>query len=301
MREVIKTLIKESILFEYRLPNIEKSIELSKYSTIEDICYSNEKYDKVSELIYNSIIDYAKSEYEIDYENLNRDQTKTIINKIRYEDSANIETKKKYGFYGEVLLYCILEYFFATEVLIAKGHFYDILEGSEPKGYDCFHLIQKNNNTELWFGEAKCYDSYKGAIDDVLNKIEKAISGNYLSKNILSVIDKKQKLNIENSTIQMICEEWEENPEVNLIKCINKYRMKLVYPILIVADIKNKEYDNYIRDCIKYIEEKFNDKKPQFDTSFEYDIFFIFLPVKGVKEMKEQVIKWISEKKQLKS
>lgn len=300
MREVIKQLIVESIFFEYKLPSIEKNIEASKYSTIEDVCYSNEEYDKVAELIYNSIIDYAKNEYEIDYENLSKDQIKTIINKIRYDENADINAKKKYGFYGEVLLYCILEYFFETKVLIAKGHFYDVLEDSEPKGYDCFHLIQKNANLELWFGEAKCYDSYKGAINDVLKKIENAISDNYLSKNILSIIDKKGNLNIENSTIQKVCEEWEENPEINLIECINRYKMKLIYPILIVADIKNKEYDNYIRDCINYIEEKFNDKKTKFDASFKCDIFFMFLPIRGIKEMKEQVIRWISEKKQLK-
>lgn len=300
MREVIKKLIEESIFFEYKLPNIEKSIEASKYSTLEDVCYSNEKYNKVADLIYNSIIDYAKNEYEIDYENLSKDQTKTIIKKIRYDENANIDTKKKYGFYGEVLLYCILEYFFGTTVLIAKGHFYDILEGSEPKGYDCFHLIQKKENLELWFGEAKCYDSYKRAIDDVLKKIENAISDNYLCKNILSIIDKKENLNTENSTIQKVCEEWEENPEINLIEYVSRYKMKLIYPILIVADIKNNEYDNYIKNCINYIEEKFNNKKPKFDISINFDIFFMFLPIKGIKEMKEQVIKWISEKKQLK-
>lgn len=300
MREVIKKLVGESIFFEYKLPNIEKNIELSKYSTIEDVCYSNEEYDKVAELIYNSIIDYAKNEYEIDYENLNKEQTKTIINKIRYDENANMNAKKRYGFYGEVLLYCILEYFFETKVLIAKGHFYDILEGSEPKGYDCFHLIQKDENLELWFGEAKCYDSYTRAIDDVLTKIENAISDNYLSRNILSIIDKKENLNIGNSKIQKVCEEWEENPEINLIEYISMYKMKLVYPILIVTDIKNKEYDNYIKDCIKYIEKKFDNKKTKFDNSFKCDIFFMFLPIKGIKEMKEQVIKWISEKKQLK-
>lgn len=300
MREVIKKLIKESILFEYKLPNIEKNIKASKYSTIEDVCYSNQKYEQVAELIYNSIIDYAKNQYEIDYENLMKEQSRTMITKIRYDESASLDTKKKYGFFGEVLLYCILEFFFGTNLLIAKGYFYDILEGSEPKGYDCFHIIQKNEDLELWFGEAKCYDSYKAAIDDVLSKIENAITDKYLSKNLLSIIDKKDNLNVKNSVIQNLCKEWEENVVVNLSEYITKYKMKLIYPILIVADIKNREYDNYINNCINYIEEEFNNKKPKFENSFEYDIFFMFLPIKGVKEMKEQVIKWISEKKQLK-
>ena len=299
MREVIRDLINESIFFEYKLPNNEKNIEQSKYSTVEDECYSSKKYEEVADLIYNSIIDYAKNEYEIDYEDLNKEQIKTIINKIRYDEEADMNTKKRYGFYGEVLLYCILEYFFGTNVLIAKGHFYNILDAAEPKGYDCFHLIQREEKVELWFGEAKCYESYSGAIDDVLKKIENALSDKYLSTNLLSIIDKKNSLNIQNSIIQEICNEWEKNPVVQLIEYINKYKIKLVYPILIVADLKSKDYDTYIKDCVNYIEEKFNSSNLRFENSFEYDVFFVFLPIKGIKEMKEQVIEWISQKKQL--
>lgn len=175
MRDILKNLIKDAIVFKYELPNTEKNILSSRYSTIQDKCYSNDNYIKISELIYNSIVDYANNSYEIDYDNLDTEQVKTIITKLRYEEDAEEKNKQKYGFYGEVLLYCILSYFFGTDVIIAKGNFYNILDGSEPKGYDCFHLIEKDNSIELWFGEAKCYQDYKGAIRDVLNKIENAI------------------------------------------------------------------------------------------------------------------------------
>ena len=74
MREVVKELIEQSIFFEYKLPNENKNIESSKYSNYKDFCFSNDKYEKISELIYNSIIDYANNEYEID-------ETELIMNK----------------------------------------------------------------------------------------------------------------------------------------------------------------------------------------------------------------------------
>lgn len=299
MRDILKNLIKDAIVFEYELPNTEKNILSSKYSTIQDKCYSNDNYIKVSELIYNSIVDYANNSYEIDYENLDREQIKTIITKLRYEEDAEEKNKQKYGFYGEVLLYCILSYFFGTDVIIAKGNFYNILDGSEPKGYDCFHLIEKDNGIELWFGEAKCYRDYKGAIRDVLNKIENAISDNYLNKNFIALIKEKDNFDIRESKVKEICERWEENPTPNVLEEIKKYNMKLIYPILIVSDKNNKAYDEHIKDCINFIQEEYDKRNISFNNTFMCDIFFAFLPINNIKEMKGQVIKWISEKKQL--
>ena len=132
MREIIEKLVKESIIFKYTLPNSEKDIPSSKYSTMIDTCFTSETYTNLAKLIYNAIIDYANNSYEIDYENLDREQIKTIINKLKYEEDAKTSTKLKYGFYGEILLYCILLYFFGTEVIVAKGYFYNILEKAYP-------------------------------------------------------------------------------------------------------------------------------------------------------------------------
>lgn len=301
MREVVKELIEQSIFFEYKLPNKVKNIESSKYSNANDICFSNDKYEKISELIYNSIIDYANNEYDIKEDKLNIQQRATIISKLRYNESSSITAKKKYGFYGEVLLYCILLYFFGTEMLISKGYFYNVLDASEPKGYDCFHIIQKEQQLELWFGEAKCYESYTYAINSVLNNIEKALSTEYLSTNLIAIIKEKRNFNIANEKIKKLCQEWENNPVINLKSQINKYNMKLIYPILIVADMKGKEYDQYIVDCISHIEEEFNRRKPKFNDEINSSVFFLFLPLKSVEKMKEQVIKWILQKKPLKS
>lgn len=301
MRGIVKELIEKSILFEYKLPNELKNIKSSKYSNTEDFCFSNDKYEKISELIYNSIIDYANNEYEIDEKELNKEQKATIISRLRYNEQQSTLTKKKYGFYGEVLLYCILMYFFGTDVLISKGYFYNVLDASEPKGYDSFHIFKRDEELELWFGEAKCYESYKDAINSVLNNIEKALSVEYLSNNLIAIIKEKNNLNNSNEQIESLCKEWKDNPVVNLKEQINKYNMKLIYPILIVADIKNKEYDQYIKDCIDYIDKEFNERKPKFSNEISSSIFYIFLPIESVGKMKEKVIEWISMEKQLKS
>lgn len=301
MRKVIRKLIEQSIFFEYKLPNESKGIESSKYSNTQDFCFSNDRYEKISKLIYNSIIDYANNEYDIDEKELNKEQKATIISKLRYNESQSMSTQKKYGFYGEVLLYCILIYFFGTDVLISKGYFYNVLDASEPKGYDSFHIIQRKQQLELWFGEAKCYESYIDAINSVLNNIEKALSSEYLSNNLIAIIKEKNNLNISNEQIENLCREWKNNPVINLKEQINNYSMKLIYPILIVADIKNKEYDQCVRECISHIEKEFNKRKPKLNNEINSNVFFVFLPIESVGKMKEKVIEWISIEKQLKS
>ena len=300
MRDVIKKMIEDAVIFRYELPNEEIKIQSSEYSSISDKCYENQDIEKISELIYNSIVEYANNEYDINYNELDKEQLRTIITKLRYNEDGTETSKLKYGFYGEVLLYVILAYFFGTEIIIAKGRFYNILDASEPKGYDCFHLIQREDKVELWFGEAKCYQDYDDAINSVIDGLAKAISDNYLNQNFIALIREEQNFNIRNSQIEQICNNWKDNPRPNILEEIVEHDMKLVYPVLIVADNKAETYDNYIEKCIQHIKKKYEEKQIVFDTRFSYDIFFIFLSVDDVKRVKGQVIKWISEKEPLK-
>ena len=55
MRKVIRKLIEQAIVFEYKLPNEDKEIKSSKYSNTNDISFSNNKYEEIAELIYNRL------------------------------------------------------------------------------------------------------------------------------------------------------------------------------------------------------------------------------------------------------
>ena len=297
MRESLKELIKKTIVFEYNLPNLEKGISKTIFSTDVDKCYSSYDEEGFKEIIYNSIIEYSFNEFELTNIDYQKVFSQALKSKIKYDEAAKDETKIKYGFFGEVVLYSILHILQGAMPLIARGYFYNPLENSETKGYDSYHLMERNGITELWFGETKFHKNYKNGIDDVVKKIDNALSNHYLDKNIVAIISNhKRNLNVQNSNIEKIIIEWEENPDIIITEHLRKYNMKLVYPILILYEGKD-DYDESIRQIPKYIEETFEQKS--FDLSIDYSIFFILLPLKNVKQIKEDVISWIESKKAL--
>jgi len=297
MRDSLIKLIKETIIFEYHLPNLDKNIPKTIFSTDKDKCYSYSNIESFKEIIYNSILEYSFNEFEIDEKNYQKLFVQALKSKIKYNEFAKKETKIKYGFYGEVILYSILHILQNATPLIARGYFYNPLENSETKGYDSYHLIERNDAMELWFGETKFHKNYKKGIDDVIKKIDNALSNSYLDKNIIAIISNhKRNLNIQNSKIESIIKDWEENPDIIITEHLKKYNIKLVYPILILYEGKD-DYDNSIKQIPKYIEDNFESKS--FYLSIDYSIFFILLPLKNVKQIKEDVISWIESKKAL--
>ena len=297
MRKSLKELIKQTIVFEYNLPNEDKKIPKTIFSTDEDKCYSTKNIESFKEIIYNSILEYSFNEFEL----IDRDYQKLFVqalkSKIKYNQFVKDDTKIKYGFFGEVVLYSILHILFNVPPLIARGYFYNPLENSETKGYDSYHLIERNGVTELWFGETKFHKNYKSGIDDVIRKIENALSDNYLDKNIVAIVSNhKRNLNIQNENIGKITNDWEENPNVIITEHLKKYNMKLVYPVLLLYE-GTDDYDESIKKIPKYIEETFEERT--FNLSVDFSIFFILLPLKNVKQIKESVISWIESKKPL--
>ena len=67
----------------------------------------------------------------------------------------------------------ILQLNFGTNSIIAKGYFYDILAPSENKGFDSFHIIETDNQLQLWFGEVKFHQTYQSALTSIFANIEK--------------------------------------------------------------------------------------------------------------------------------
>jgi len=299
MRKELIELVKNSIVFQYPLPNNKNDIERSAFSTQKDVCFFNDDSTDISKTIYNSIVEYAKNEYEIDYDNLTVEQLKALKLSLRYEEDATDETKQKYGFFGEVLLYAILSVHMGADVLISKGYFYSPVERSEAKGYDVFHLIERKNNLELWFGESKLYVDFKPAINKIIEGLSKAISDTYFERNIFAIIKEKSHFTSSPSKLLDVIDSWEKNPDINLSQEIKEKNIKLVYPMFVAYDKKVKTYDDAIKDCIKHIKEKFDEYAEVLSPTFEFSLFFILLPLDNVSQIKKDVINWITEKKPL--
>ncbi len=302
MREALKNAVHNAILLEYKLPHKVSGLDLDKscLSSQNDICFSNSNPQEISKIIYNGIVEFAINEYEIDYTALEREQRKAILSRMRYDSAAPDATKLKYGFYGEVLLDLILRVFLRTSVLAARGYFYSPIENSEAKGFDAFHLMERNGNIDLWFGEAKFYQQYKSAITPALEKLGASLSDGYLNRNLLAIIDERTHISTHNVQLEDLLNSWEENPDINLSEEIKNRGIRLIYPIF-VAYQKNStdQYHQSIKKCIEHIASEYTRLNIVIPASFDYRLFFIFLPLSEVKQIKENVIKWIDSREPL--
>jgi len=300
MRYTLKRAVKNAICFECKLPHNDSGVDKSCISTQEDICFNNNNPQEIAQIIYNGIVEFAVNEYEIDYDNLELEQRKAIIRRIRYNPSASDETKIKYGFFGEVLLDLILRCFLKTNVLLARGFFYSVLENGEPKGFDAFHLVENDNMLDLWFGEAKFYVQYKKPITDVLEKLNITLSDGYIDNNLIALIDWQDRFTTSSSRLKAVLDRWEENPSINLAQELKTHQIRLTYPIFVAYEkTGSDEYHKSIDKCIKHIATEISRLNIKWPTSFDYRLFFIFLPLSEVKKIKESVIKWIDSQKPL--
>jgi len=299
MRNELLQLIKKAIVYQYDLPHINKGIQKTIFSTDKDKCYLSENIDDIVKIIYNSIVEYSFNEFDItgkEYETLHAVALQT---KLKYDESKSEEVKLRYGFFGEVLLYAILYVHFKSKPLISRGYFYNPLENSETKGYDSYHLIENDKQVELWFGEVKFHEKYTSGINSALGNIEKAISDDYFKRNILALSGRKKDFNYKGSKIESIINEWENNPLINIVKEVEKHKIKLIYPIMLIYESSSSDYDSDIQKVPEYIFANYESKK--FNLSIGYTIFFVLLPLKEVKRVKQEVIKWIESKKPLMS
>jgi hypothetical protein len=300
MRLSLKHLIENTILLKYHLPNSSTNVNKSKISTDLDSCYTSDNDEDLSKVIYNAVIEYAFNEYDITEKDLDFLHRTALAKKLKFNVGATDEQKLKYGFYGEVILYCILHLFYKAPPVISRGHFYNILENSETKGYDAYHLIDNQTQIELWFGEVKFYSNFKAATtgkNGAITNLNKAISDNYLNQNLIAISEKIEKIASTSTNLISILNEIRNNPEIKISDISKKYDIKLVYPILVLFDPKNNDYDKTIQDAIQHIE---NDAEIKtFDISLEISLFFILIPVNSTKTIKSKVIEWIKNKEPL--
>ena len=302
MRQLLRNFVKNTILFKYKLPNSDLDFSNTKISTEEDSCFASANNDDLSLLIYNAVIEYAFNEYELSEYDLDTLHRRALTRKLKFNDDATDAQKLKYGFYGEVVLYCVLYIFYGAPPVIARGHLYQILENGETKGYDAYHLIDNNGTTELWFGEVKFFSKFGSAAtgsNGAITNLKKAISDDYLNMNLIAISERKKDLAIKGSSIEPILADIKANPDLKISDLSNKHNIKLVYPILILFDEKNAGFDKTIEDSLSHIESNVDDLA--FDASLDVSLFFIFIPVNGGRDIKSKVIKWIKDKKPLMS
>lgn len=303
MKDSLKQLIDNTIILEYKLSHSVLGIDKTciTHKDLNDDCYKNVNSEDLNRIIYESILYYAYDEFQLFGGDHQKMFLKAFNSKFKYNYSATDLAKRQLGIYGESLLYAVLCHFYNTNTLVSRGYFYDIQKKSEVTGYDSFHLIQKNDDIELWFGETKFYVDGKAAIDSVFKSIEKAISDDYLVKtNFTTILQKKGNIIDKESKLYKILDEWDKCIIESLEKELIKNQIKLVYPVLVTFDKINDDYDESIKTAIKHINDNYSHIKFN-NISIDYSIFFILMPIDDVKASKETIIEWIEKKEPLMS
>ncbi len=297
MRKELLDLVNNTIIYKYDLPHTGLAIDKTIFSTSNDKCYEVTNQNDLAEIIYNSIIEYSFNEFEMNGNDYNDLLEIAFQERIRFNEDDSDEVQLKYGFFGEVVLFAILKVIYGVDSLISKGYFYSPIENSEAKGYDSYHLVESNSKIQLWFGETKFHKSYTQAINDVLGKISTSLSDGYLRRNLLAIRQNKDRLNIVGSTIETILETWAKNPKIVIIDELVKHNIELVYPVFILFEGSKKGFDESIKAIPKYIQDKYT--VPTFGLSIPYTLYFVLMPISGVKAVKTEVLSWIKSKKQL--
>jgi len=297
VRSSLRHLLDDTLLLRYSLPAKEAGLEAIGISTLEDDAFQCVCDTSLSNIIYNSIIEYSFNEFDITEKDLESLLNVALRTKIKYKEHQTDETKIKYGFYGEVLLYLVICHFYKSDPLISRGYFYNPLENSETKGYDSYHLVEGQDNVELWFGEVKFRATLDSCAKSAVEGLDKAFSDGYLEENILAMVNHRNNFSISGSKLEGVIDSWLENPSINIINEVKKHDMKLIYPILLIYPDKSSDFESEIKRTVNHINSRYSSK--EYRTSVDFELFFILIPVGNVKKIKEDVIKWIESKKLL--
>lgn len=107
------------------------------------------------------------------------------------------------GEFGEILLHIAIRQVYETIPAITKIY-YKSAVNETVKGFDAVHVVRKNNELELWIGEAKFYKDVNSAINEVCKEIIDHLETDYLRKEFLLISNKIDPLWPEAESLKAI-------------------------------------------------------------------------------------------------
>ncbi|RCV86860.1 DUF1837 domain-containing protein [Billgrantia montanilacus] len=99
------------------------------------------------------------------------------------------EKFKSRGEFGELFLHMILRQVYGTIPAICKMHYKDS-RNDTVKGFDCVHVVSKDDELELWIGEVKFYKEITSAIRDVVKELHEHTERDYLRDEFVAITNK---------------------------------------------------------------------------------------------------------------
>jgi hypothetical protein len=194
--------------------------------------------------------------------------------------------KEKKGDYGELLLFLILEVFYPARKVITKVRLRSSLK-DEIKGYDCAHFSIDDGDICLWLGEAKFHQEFGTAIFKAISSINEHLSDQVI----------KDELTILESNNTEIAEEDRQMLEDYLNSGISLDQMKFKIPVLITYD--SSVVGSHKEICTAFTNELSTELENKYkiidgkdiNVKANIEVHFILVPLKAIKEIKEQLEK----------
>lgn len=203
------------------------------------------------------------------------------IAKLRDAARSVYQTKKfeNRGEFGELMLHTILRELHHTVPAVSKI-FYKDSGNDTVKGFDAVHVVDTDDELELWLGEVKFYKDAKQAARDVIKELADHFKTNFLRNEFMFITNK-------------IDDAW---PHADTLKkmissktSLDDIFSRIKIPVLITydSDVLNAS-NSYTEAFVASITTEFDAIHDYFIDKlggFEYEIHLYLLPMKSKEEL----------------
>lgn len=205
-----------------------------------------------------------------EYSNFNGSTGRKLLKKAAHNIYTSLK-KENRGEFGEILLHALIREHFNSKPVVSKVY-YKTSSNDTVKGFDAVHLVEADNDFEIWLGEVKFYSDYSGAIRDVCEEIEDHLKNGFLRNEFMFIEGKiDEKWSLSNKFKELI------SGRISL----DEIKKKICIPVLITYDTtiynKYEEYCDLFRKDILEECRKIEDKifKSLGDFSLKMHVFLV--------------------------
>jgi hypothetical protein len=178
---------------------------------------------------------------------------RTAAKKLRQAANTIFQTDNiKRGEFGELLLHGIIKEAYDTLPAVSKIYFKDG-PNETVKGFDAVHVVEREDDIELWLGEVKFYKEFKRAVYDVVAELDAHFKVDYLKNEFAAIVN---KLDPELPFYLRLMKLLDRNTSLDeVFKCI-------CVPILLTYDsatvAKHRAFDDaYLKDIVAEVEDNY--------------------------------------------
>lgn len=130
-------------------------------------------------------------EFALKYSDLEDLNSATALRLIK-KAAKTVYTTEKYqkrGEFGELLLHALIREVFDSQPAISKIY-YKSATNETVKGFDAVHIVENNDELELWLGEVKFYKDVSDAINKVATELKAHTNRDYLRDEFILIESK---------------------------------------------------------------------------------------------------------------